>query len=147
MEWAYPVLLWCNSTLGMMAFYITGTRNQKGRSCLTVSRLREIPVLDPRRLSVQQIADAEALYDRFKDKQFKRSNLADIDPARIELDEALLGELLGHPQPVLDRLAVIRRQWCEEPHLRSGARDRELAAAAGGGHQARPGYFGNRSLC
>ena len=124
MEWVYPVLLWCNSTLGLMAFYITGTRNQKGRSSLTVSRLPELPVLDPRRLSSRQLADAEAIYNRLKDKEFKQPNLADTDPTRQELDEALLGELLGHPQPVLDRLAVIREQWCSEPHLRSGRRRR-----------------------
>lgn len=123
MEWVYPVLLWCNSTLGLMAFYITGTRNQRGRSCLTVSRLPELPVLDPRQLSPSKLADAEAIYNRLKDKEFKQPNLADCDPTRKELDEALLGELLGHSQSVLDRLAIIREQWCNEPHLRSRRRE------------------------
>ena len=123
MEWVYPILLWANSTLGLMSFYVTGTRNQKGRSCLTVSRLPELPVLNPRRLSPQQLAGAEAIYNRFKDKEFKQPNLADCDQTRKELDEALLGELLGHSQHVLDRLAIIRQQWCNEPHLRSKRRE------------------------
>lgn len=124
MEWVYPVLLWANSTLGLMSFYITGTRNQKGRSRLTVSRLPELPVLDPRQLSRQQLAASEDIFNRLKDKEFQQANMADQDPTRRELDETLLCELLGHPPPkVLDRLEVIREQWCNEPHLHSGRRD------------------------
>lgn len=124
MEWVYPVLLWANSTLGLMSFYITGTRNQKGRSCLTVSRLPELPVLDPRQLSPQQLAASEDIFNRIKDKKFMQANMADQDPTRRELDETLLCELLGHPPPkVLDRLEVIREQWCNEPHLHSGRRN------------------------
>ena len=124
MEWVYPVLLWANSTLGLMSFYITGTRNQQGRSCLTVSRLPELPVLDPRQLSLQQLALSEDIFNRIKDREFQQANMADQDPTRQELDKILLCELLGHPPPqVLDRLEIIREQWCNEPHLHSGRRN------------------------
>ena len=123
MEWVYPVLLWANSTLGLMSFYITGTRNQKGRSCLTVSRLPELPVLDPRQLSRQQLAASEDIFNRIKGREFQQANMADQDPTRRELDKILLCELLGHPQKVLDRLEIIREQWCNEPHLHSGRRN------------------------
>lgn len=117
------MLLWANSTLGLMSFYITGTRNQKGRSCLTVSRLPELPVLDPRQLSRQQLAASEDIFNRLKDREFMQANMADQDPTRQELDKILLCDLLGHPQKVLDRLEIIREQWCSEPHLHSGRRN------------------------
>ena len=124
MEWVYPILLWANSTLGLMSFYITGTRNQKGRSNLTVSRLPELLVLDPRKLSPEQLKTAKEIFNRLKDKEFMQANIADYDPTRQELDKALLCELLGHSQEILDRLEIIRSQWCNEPHLYSRRRDR-----------------------
>ena len=125
MEWVYPVLLWANSTLGLMSFYITGTRNQKGRSSITVSRLPELLVLDPRKLSREQLSKAKEIYNRLKDKEFMPANMADCDPTRQELDKALICELLGHSQEVLDRLEIVREQWCNEPHLYSKRRDRQ----------------------
>jgi len=76
-------------------------------------------VLDPRQLSETQLETAKAIFDRFETKEFKPANLADKDPVRQELDEAMLCELLGHGQSVLDELDTIRAQWCNEPHLRS----------------------------
>ena len=122
MEWVYPVLLWANSTLGLMSFYITGTRNQKGRSSITVSRLPELLVLDPRKLSEEQLSKAENIFKQLKDKEFMAANMADRDPTRQELDKAIICELLGHPKEVLERLEIIREQWCNEPHLHSKKR-------------------------
>jgi len=120
MEWVYPVLLWSNSTLGLMSFYIQGTRNQKGRSRLTISRLPELLVLDPRQLTDRQLRLAEKIFNRFKNKEFQPANMADRDSIRQELDEALLSELLGHDKTVMKELETARSQWCNEPHLRSG---------------------------
>ena len=122
MEWVYPVLLWSNSTLGLMAFYITGTRNQKGRSSITLSRLPELLVLDPRKLSEEQLSKAENIFKRLKDKEFMPANMSDRDPTRQELDKAVICELLGYPKEVLERLEILREQWCNEPHLYSQQR-------------------------
>ncbi len=122
MNWVYPVLLWANSTLGLMTFFIQGTRNQKGRSNLTISRLPKLLVLDPRQLTDQQLRLAKDIYHRFENKTFKPANMADQDPVRQKLDEALLSELVGHDQSVMEELETARNQWCNEPHLRSGNR-------------------------
>jgi len=122
MNWVYPVLLWANSTLGLMTFFIQGTRNQKGRSRLTVSRLPSLLVLDPRQLTGQQLRLAEEIFNRFKIKEFRPANMADQDLTRQELDEVLLIELLGHNQSVVKELEIARNQWCNEPHLHSGRR-------------------------
>ena len=46
-EYSVPLLLWCNSTLGLILFWWNGTRQQAGRSVLTITRVPELPVLDP----------------------------------------------------------------------------------------------------
>ena len=122
MDWVYPVLLWANSTLGLMSFYIVGTRNQKGRSNLTISRLPELLVLDPRQLLPGQVAIAKKIFDRMRTKDLMPANMADFDPVRQELDTAVLREILGYGKEVLERLDVLRSQWCDESPLASGRR-------------------------
>lgn len=116
----YPVVLWANTTLGLMSFYIMGTRTQESRSTLTISRLPELPVLDVRQLTPDQLKAAEAMFLRFQHGRFMPANKAYQDPARQQLDQAVLVDLLGLDGPLLERVAVIRDQWCREPHL-SGA--------------------------
>ncbi len=45
------------------------------------------------------------------------ANMAYQDLTRQALDQAVLVELLGINGPLLERVAVIRDQWCHEPHL------------------------------
>ena len=50
-----PLLLWANSTPGLILFWWYGTRQQLGRSVTTVSKLPGLPVLDPRTLTNGQL--------------------------------------------------------------------------------------------
>lgn len=122
MPWVYPVVLWANSTLGLMSFYILGTRNQAGRTVVSITALPKLLVLDPRQLSDKQLSIAKNIFDRFESKSFLPANLSDMDPVRHELDEAMLCELLGYDESVLSELETIRSQWCNEPHLFSNRR-------------------------
>ena len=117
MEWVYPVVLWANTTLGLMSFYFTGTRTQKRRSNLTITRLRELPVIDPRLLSPNQLKLAETIFHRFQGREFMPANMASQDLTRRHLDQAVLIELLELDLEVMYRVDVIRDQWCREPHL------------------------------
>ena len=47
-RWEELVTLWSNSTLGMMRFWWTGSRQQQGRSVLTISALPSLHTVDPR---------------------------------------------------------------------------------------------------
>lgn len=47
-RWEKLVVLRANSTLGLMLFWWTGSKQQTGRAILTISWLPELPVLDPR---------------------------------------------------------------------------------------------------
>ncbi len=119
-RWEKVVALWANTTLGLIGFWWKGTRQHQGRARLTVSRLGELSVLDPRQLSEGQVKQGQVLFDEFSDRVFSPANEAYRDPSRIALDEAVLVDLLGLPHDVLEPMAVLRDQWCAEPTVHGG---------------------------
>ena len=114
------IVLWANSTLGLMNFWWTGGRQQQGRSIMTITQLPELPTLDVRQLSQEQVARSHQLFAKFLHHDFLPANEAYHDPARQALDQAVLVDLLGHPESILEPLAVLRRQWCAEPTVHGG---------------------------
>jgi len=123
-DWTTPLVLWSNTTLGLLAFWWVGTRQQQGRACLTITQLPRLTVLDPRSLSQEQLAQAEAIFERFKEKEFLPANEAYRDDARQALDRAILVELLDLPETVLEPLDLLRDQWCAEPSVHGGKKTR-----------------------
>ena len=123
-EWTTPLVLWSNTTLGLLSFWWVGTRQQQGRTCLTITQLPRLTVLDPRSLSQEQLAQAEAIFERFKDAAFLPANEAYRDDARQALDRAVLIDLLHLPEAALEPLAILRDQWCAEPSVHGGKRTR-----------------------
>ena len=123
-EWTLPLVLWSNTTLGLLAFWWIGSRQQQGRACLTISQLPRLTVLDPRSLSQEQLAQAENIFTRFKDAAFLPANEAYRDDARQALDRAVLIDLLHLPEAALEPLAILRDQWCAEPSVHGGKRTR-----------------------
>ena len=115
-----PVLLWLNSTLGLMGYWWEGTRQQLGRTVVTISALPSVPSIDPRRFDEAMLAKADALFERFQGAEFLPANESYHDANRKALDEALLVELLGVPKDIADEFDVIRRQWCAEPSVHGG---------------------------
>ena len=49
-----------------------------------------------------------------------RPNEAYHDETRQALDEAVLTDLLGLPEDILEPLALLRLQWCQEPTVHGG---------------------------
>ena len=115
-----PVLLWLNSTLGLMGYWWAGTRQQLGRTVVTISALPSMPSIDVRRFDKAMLVKADTLFERFSDAEFLPANESYHDPARKALDAALLEELLGVPKDIADDFDVIRRQWCAEPSVHGG---------------------------
>ena len=58
-----PLLLWANSTLGLILFWWKGTRQQAGRSRMTITAIPDLPVLDPRTLTEGQTDHCRAIFD------------------------------------------------------------------------------------
>ncbi len=119
-----PIVMWLNTTLGLLGRWWVGSRQQQGRSLLSVGRIAEIPVLDCRALSGEQLTDASEVFARFRLREFLPANEAHRDEVRQQLDQAVLCDLLGLPESILGPLDTLREQWCREPTVHGGKRTR-----------------------
>lgn len=122
-KYAIPLLLWCDSTLGLILFSWHGTRQQAGRSVLTISKLPELPVLDPRTLDEGQMGRCRGIFDDLKDREFLRAREAWHDEMRKALDRKLLfgyTRVLRLDLGLEEELDLPRKQWCAEPSVHGG---------------------------
>ena len=122
--WEPAAALWANTTLGLISFWWRGTRQHGGRACLTIKTLPSLPMLDLAALSAAQIEQAGAVFGEFAARDFLPAHQACRDETRRDLDRAVLIGLLGLDEEVLEPLAVLREQWCHEPSVHGGKRDR-----------------------
>ena len=119
-DWEEIITLWANCTLGLMAFWWLGARAQQGKAVLTISKLPNLMVLDPRRLSAERLDHAKTIFERFENSTFLPANEAYRDEVRKSLDRAVLVELLQLPEDVLTPLETLRLQWANEPTVHGG---------------------------
>ena len=122
-----PLLLWANSTLGLILFWWHGTRQQQGRACITVTKLPGLPVLDPRTLPEAQADHCRTIFDGMKDRKFLPANEAYRDETRKALDRELLfgtASVLRLDPGLEEGLGLLRKQWCAEPSVHGGKRTR-----------------------
>ena len=122
-QYEVPLLLWANSTLGLISFWWYGTRQQNGRACITVTKLPGLPVLDPRALTDFQADRCRTIIEDFKDKPLLPANQAYQDDTRKALDRKLLFGITSVLQldPDLEEgLDLLRNQWCAEPSVHGG---------------------------
>ncbi len=112
--------LWSNTTLGLISFWWVASRQQQGRAILTISGIPSLPVLDVRELDARQLGIAKQIFENFRDWTFRPANEAYRDDTRKALDRAVLCELLGLPESILEPLDVLRLQWCSEPTVHGG---------------------------
>ena len=122
-QYEIPLLLWANSTLGLILFWWHGSRQQEGRACTTITKLPDLPVLDPRTLTEGQMDHCRAIFEDFKDREFLPANQAWRDETRKDLDRDLLFGITSVLQldPDLEEgLDLLRKQWCAEPSVHGG---------------------------
>ncbi len=127
-EWELPLLLWANTTPGLVSFWWQGTRQHQGRSTLTISRLPGLLTIDARTLTDEQLALSEEMFLRFSHRIFLPANEAYRDQARQDLDSAVLVELMGLDEDILGGLETLREQWCREPSVHGGKSSRPRGA-------------------
>ena len=123
-EWTLPLVLWANTTLGLLAFWWIGTRQQQGRARLTITQLPRLTVLDPCALSEDQLTLTKDIFERYKKREFLPANEAYRDDVRQALDRAVLVDLLRLDEEALEPLAIMRDQWCAEPSVHGGKKTR-----------------------
>ncbi len=118
------VMLWLNSTLGLMIYWWEGTRQQLGRTRVQITAIPSLLSIDPWEFDERALRKADALFERFRDVEFLPANESYHDAGRKALDEALLVELLGVPAELMDDFDLVRRQWCAEPSVHGGKKTR-----------------------
>lgn len=119
-----PIVLWANSTIGLISYWWRATRQQSGRASLTITNLPTLMVLDPRQLSEKQISLANRIFAEVTSKDLLPANEAYRDPVRQSLDEALLVDLLEFDRDILKPLSLLRNKWCNEPSVHGGKHTR-----------------------
>ncbi len=115
-----PLLLWANTTAGLLSYWWNATRQQQGRASIKITAIAEVSVLDPRILSEAQRVAGDRIYRAFLDRAFLPANEAYRDQTRKDLDRAVLVDLLGMPAGLLESLDLLRMQWCAEPSVHGG---------------------------
>ncbi len=126
-SWELPLALWANTTLGLIGWWWTATRQQQGRANISITLLPKLPALNCGDLSAHQFEQAKDIFDNFCDRLLLPANEAWRDNTRKDLDEAVLCSLLGFHEEIgaekddfLDSLDLVRTQWCEEPSVHGG---------------------------
>lgn len=124
LDWEIPIVLWANTTLGLMLFWWLGTRQQPGRSSVSISKLPELLVLNPLALNDQQLTLLHATFEVVKEQEFLPANESYRDETRIWLDHRILFDVLQLPRDLADSLNLIRRKWSSEPSVHGGKKTR-----------------------
>ena len=115
-----PVVLWLNSTLGLLTYWWSSSRQQGARGGLTITQMSKLVVPDFRTFTDEQFAAAESLFERFRGAEFKVAFKASNDADRAELDESLVCEVLGLGADVYDAVRLLAGKWCAEPSVHGG---------------------------
>ncbi|MYD74706.1 MAG: hypothetical protein F4Y11_11050 [Chloroflexi bacterium] len=119
--------LWCNSTLGILLHWWLSNKTQSGRGSFTITSIPNIPTMDTRALSDEQHAEARRQFDLLRHERFLPFDQIDEDPARARLDRAILVDVLGLPESLVEPggpIDLIRRKLAREPQIHGGKRAR-----------------------
>jgi hypothetical protein len=118
--------LWCNSTLGMALHAHHSNRAQDGRGTGRKGMLQTLAALDVRRLAPWQLDEAQAIWRDFRERRFQPFHCLAVDPARAELDQRVIGDLLGLGDDAQATAARLRSLLAREPSIH-GSKNPEVA--------------------
>ena len=118
----YAFTLWANSTLGLLSYWWRSSRQQDGRGRTTIRAAEALPILDMRALTDEQLAEAERVFDEFRNLDIKPAYLADADPNRALLDRRLTRDVLGMDERAYQAIRRLSAKWCAEPSVHGGKR-------------------------
>ena len=117
--------LWCNSTLGMLLHANHSNRAQEGRGTGNKGMLESLTTLDVRELQEWQLDEAQAIWRDFRNRKFQPFHHCAVDPARIELDERVVRDMLGLGEGAVEAAARLRTLLASDPSIH-GSKEPEL---------------------
>jgi len=115
------VVLWTNTSLGMLLRWWHSNKQQAGRGNVGKTAMTTMPVLDMTKLTPTQLANSVQIFDSLCEKQLLAIHEIDTDVARKELDERFGREVLNLRESMLQpdgALDVLRRKLAQEPSIR-----------------------------
>jgi hypothetical protein len=115
------LVLWGNSSLGLLSHWWHANKQQSGRGNVTPSALESLVVWDVSNLKPKQLEKAVHMFDAMCGEQLLPLHEIDKDPVRKELDERFAREVLGLPESLLKAggaLEVLRMKLALEPSIR-----------------------------
>jgi len=125
--------LWCNSTCGMLLHADHSNRSQDGRGTGNKGMLQTLATLDLRKLAPWQLDEAQAIWRDFRERKFQPFHCLAVDPARIELDRRLIGDMLGLGDDAQAAVARLRGLLATEPSVHGSKKPK----TASGGSDAK----------
>ena len=99
------LVVWMNSSIGILALLAKRNTTHGGWVALKKADLKNLPILDPRRLSDDQLDRLAGLFDELVDVDFERLPDMTKCPARTALDDGL-SDILGLPDLSTLRLLI-----------------------------------------
>jgi hypothetical protein len=114
------LVLWANSTFGILPHWWHANKQQAGRGGIGVSALESLPVLDVTKLSKDALSRAVAIFDYMKHRELRPINEIAHDSVRWEIDVRLATEVLGFPPELMTPdgpLALLRQKLALEPSI------------------------------
>jgi hypothetical protein len=114
------LVLWGNSSLGILLHWWHANKQQAGRGSIGVSALASLPVLDVTKPSGEALAKMVAIFDDTKYKELRPMNEIARDAVRAEIDTRLAKEVLGFPAELVapdGPLALLRQKLALEPSI------------------------------
>jgi hypothetical protein len=114
------LVLWANTSLGILLHWWYSNRQQIGRGNIGKSVLERLVVLDIEKLSDKQIAAAAKVFTSFADRKMRPVHEIDNDPVRRDLDKAMLIDVLGLPKALAGEegsLQLLRMKLAKEPSI------------------------------
>ena len=94
---------------------------------MTITQIPSVPTLDTSKLSDEQHAEAKRQFDLLRDERFLPFGQIDEDAARAKLDRAILVDVLGLPESLVEDggpIDLIRRKLAREPQIHGGKKSR-----------------------
>ena len=109
--------LWCNSTFGLLLHANHSNSAQEGRGQGNKGMLESMTTLDIRKLEAWQLDEAQVIWQKFSNRKLMPFYQCATDPARVELDERIVKDLLGLGEDAVASLAQLRTLLASDPSI------------------------------
>lgn len=115
------LVLWANSSLGLILHWWHANKQQRGRGCIGKSTLRMLPVLDISQLTKSQLDRAAKIFDETCNCDLLPIHRIDKDAVRQTIDERFGREVLNLSASLFapeSAFELLRRKLAAEPSIR-----------------------------